>query len=407
MNAFHAGEYAMLQSLNVRSANLRRSASALLIALGLLCALCIFFVFEVADLRRTLRELRANDLVRIETRNVLVALLDAEAGQRGFLLTGDPKFLEQYQHGRNHVSERIRRSREDRAMDEQLKGDAAQIMLLADSRLEELARTVALKRQGHDAAALDVVKGGYGKRGMDKARLLIQTNLEQLRLGRDRLLEELNRRIQRSAILLVLILGTVVVLTLHAWRSLSSSARVNSELALHLAREASHDALTGLPNRRFFDRWARQLVGKSQRDQSCFTLLLIDLDGFKKVNDTLGHSIGDEVLKAAAARFQATLRSGELLARLGGDEFALLVEGNVSRIDLIGLAERLISSLKTRLHADLPDDNVGASIGVACFPHNGSDIDMLVEAADAALYQSKEGGRGMVSFAPMWRFCRT
>ncbi|MBW8898695.1 MAG: diguanylate cyclase [Massilia sp.] len=397
----------MLHSFDVRSANLRRSASALLVALGLLCALCVFFVFEVADLRRTLRELRDNDLVRIETRNILVDLLDAEAGQRGFLLTGDPKFLEQYQHGRNHVSERIRRSREDAAMDEQLKGDAAQIMLLADSRLEELARTVALKRQGHDAAALDVVKGGYGKSGMDRARLLIQTNLEQLRLERDRLLEDLNRRIERSATLLVLILGTVVALSLHAWRSLATSARVNNELAGHLAMEATHDALTGLPNRRFFDMWARQLLGKNRRDQSCFTLFLIDLDGFKKVNDTLGHSMGDEVLKVASARFQATLRAGELLARLGGDEFALLIEGNVSRIELIGLAERLISSLRIRLHDDLADDAVGASIGVARFPQNGSDIDMLVEAADGALYQSKEGGRGMVSFAPTGRCCPT
>jgi diguanylate cyclase (GGDEF)-like protein len=395
----------MLHSFNVHSANLRRSASALLIALGLLCALCIFFVVEVADLRRTLRELRDNDLVRIEARNILDDLLDAEAGQRGFLLTGDPKFLEQYQHGRTHVGERIRRSREDGAMDEHLKGDAAQIMLLADAGLEELARTVALKRQGHDAAAIEVVKGGYGKSGLGKARRLIQTNVEQLRLVRDRLLEDLNRRIQRSAALLVLILGTVVALALHAWRSLSASVRVNSELAAHLAQEATHDALTGLPNRRFFDSWARQLVAKSHRDQSSFTLLMIDLDGFKKVNDTLGHAAGDEVLKAAATRFHATLRAGELLVRLGGDEFALLVEGNVSRIELIGLGERLMSSLRLRLHADLQDDAVGASIGVACFPQNGSDIDMLVEAADEALYQSKEGGRGMVSFAPTSR-CR-
>jgi len=309
----------MSHSFDVHSANLRRSASALLVALGLLCALCIFFVFEVADLRRTLRELRDNDLVRIDTRNILVDLLDAEMGQRGFLLTGDPKLLEQYQRGRNHVGERIRRSREDGTMDEHLKGDAAQIMLLADSGLEELARTVALKRQGHDAAALDVVKGGYGNSQMSKARQLIQTNLEQLRLARDRLLEDLNRRIQRSAVLLVLILGTVAGLALHAWRSLSTSARLNNELAAHLAQEASHDALTGLPNRRFFHSWARQLVGKSQRDQSCFTLLLIDLDGFKKVNDTLGHATGDEVLKLkqpaespAAKPRQSVMEQGSL-----------------------------------------------------------------------------------------------
>jgi diguanylate cyclase (GGDEF)-like protein len=392
----------MHQLLNVRLTNLRRSTSTLLVALGLLCALCIFFVVEVAHLQKSMRELHDNDSARIQTRNVLVDLLDAETGQRGFLLTGDPKYLEPYHRGRNHVGEIIRQAHEPDVMDEQLQGDAPEIMMLAERKLEELARTVALKKGGHDAAALEVVKGGYGRFQMDKARVLIQKNLERLRTRSNQIIEELNERVQKAAILLVLILGTVGALSVHTWWSLSTSARINNELAQNLEKEAAHDTLTGLPNRRFFEKWARQLLNKSNREGSHFSLLLIDLDGFKKVNDTLGHSMGDEVLKAATSRFQTALRDGELLARLGGDEFALLIDEDLSRLDLISLSERLISSLRTKLHRELPDQAVGASIGVATFPQNGLDIETLIEAADEALYRSKDGGRGMVSFAPSW-----
>lgn len=104
------------------------------------------------------------------------------------------------------------------------------------------------------------------------------------------------------------------------------SAVENNDLAKKMALEASHDSLTGLPNRRiFFDRWTQPLVAKHQREHRPFTLLLIDLDGFKKVNDTLGHNVDDDVLQEAAARLQSVLREGEFLAWLGGDEFGLVM----------------------------------------------------------------------------------
>jgi diguanylate cyclase (GGDEF)-like protein len=93
------------------------------------------------------------------------------------------------------------------------------------------------------------------------------------------------------------------------------------------------------------------------------------------------------------------LRGGELLARLGGDEFGLLVEGKLSREELASLGQRLIDSLSTRLHERLAEGAVGASLGIASFPQHGTDIEALTAAADGALYQSKDGGRGMVSFA--------
>jgi diguanylate cyclase (GGDEF)-like protein len=379
--------------------NLRRTNLALTLALLLVAALGVFFVREVTDVHQSMSSLRDNDRARSELRNVLVDLLDAETGQRGFILTGQESYLEPYYRGKNRVRESIRRAQQSVDAQKQIVADFPKIMLLAERKLEELDRTIVLKKRNDSAAAVEVVKQGYGKSAMDEARQVIQRNLEQLRLQRDHTIDSLDARVLRSAILLVLILAVVSALAAHAWRSMSKAVRVSNDLSRTLAREASYDALTGLPNRRFFGRWARQLANKSRRDRGTFTLLLIDLDGFKKVNDTLGHLIGDDVLKEAAARFQAVLRDGEFLARLGGDEFGLLLEGDVSRIDLEQLGRRLIDSLSPKLHERLADGAVGASIGVARFPHNGGDIDALAEAADEALYRSKDGGRGMVSFA--------
>jgi diguanylate cyclase (GGDEF)-like protein len=389
----------MSSSFIVPTSDLRRTNLASILALLLVAALGVFFVREVVDLHGSMDRLRENDLARIEIRNVLVDLLDAETGQRGYILTGQERYLEPYYRGKNHVRESIRRSQQSIAPEDQPVADFPKIMLLAERRLEELDRTVVLKKRYDSAAALEAVKQGFGKSAMDDARQLIQRNIEQLRLERDHTIDQLDARLRRAAILLVLILAVVSALAAHAWRSMSKAVRVNNDLAQALAREASHDVLTGLPNRRFFDRWARQLVNKSRRDRGTFTLLLIDLDGFKKVNDRFGHLIGDDVLKEAAARFLATVRDGEFLARLGGDEFGLLIEGEVSRQDLEQLGQRLIESLSPKLHGRLAEDAVGASIGVSRFPHNGSDIDALTEAADEALYRSKDGGRGMVSFA--------
>lgn len=388
----------MIHLHSVNPAKLRRSGLTLSMALVIIAVLAIFFTKEVIELQSTLADVRHNDEARIQVRNVLVDLLDAETGQRGFLLTGEENYLEPFHHGRARVLESIRRTRDPSFMSQELVPDAPQILLLAQQKLEELERTITLRRKGKSEQALAIVKNGSGKATMDKAGGLIQDDLTRLRKLRDVQIAELDNRLRASAIFLILMLTSVVILALTAWRSLHVSARSNNDLAKKLAQEASHDLLTGLPNRRFFEHWAKHLVSKSKRESTSFSLMLIDLDGFKKVNDSLGHALGDEVLKAATARLQATLRGGELLARIGGDEFALLIEGNLTRHQLASLGERMIASLQPALHKSLSDGAVGTSIGVAVYPQNGSDIETLTEVADSALYQSKENGKGRVSF---------
>ncbi len=389
----------MPTSYVVPALSIRRSAATLVFALAIIAAMSVFFIREVASLRQAMAELRQNDTARIQVRNVLVHLLNTETGQRGYLLTADPAYLVPYHLGRNSVRDSLEKAEASGYSDPRFLANVRRLALVSESKLDEIDRTVQLKKRGDDEAAVNIVREGFGRQKMVEARQLIQDEVVRLREARDVIMNGFNDRLLRAALILALMLATVVATTLHAWRSLSAAARRNNELAKRLAMEASHDVLTGLPNRRFFDRWARRLVSKSLRSGRPFTLLAIDLDRFKAVNDSHGHAAGDEVLKEVASRFQAALRGGEFPARVGGDEFVVLVEGECSHNEVTSIARRLIDCLYPSLHPSLADNSVGASIGAAAFPVNGTDIEGLMAAADDALYASKHGGRGILSFA--------
>jgi diguanylate cyclase (GGDEF)-like protein len=158
---------------------------------------------------------------------------------------------------------------------------------------------------------------------------------------------------------------------------------------------ARHDELTGLPNRRgLADRLGAELAA-AQRHRGALALLLLDLDRFKGVNDTLGHAAGDALLAAAAGRMRATLREEDLVARLGGDEFAVLLAGPGDGFAPEQTARRLMEVLARpfRLAAG-HEVRTGASVGVALFPVDGRTADELLAAADRGLYAAKRAGRG-------------
>ena len=171
-------------------------------------------------------------------------------------------------------------------------------------------------------------------------------------------------------------------------------------LADRYAREARHDPLTGLANRKFLYELAGPELERADRDGTIVGLLLIDLDHFKEINDTLGHSAGDEVLRTVAERLRDNLRSSDLVARLGGDEFAVLVCGlgcaelaeNVAR-ELLPLLAQPVSHEGLRLAVE-------GSIGVAAYPDDGTTIDDLLRRADVALYQAKRSRGDYARYRP-------
>ena len=161
-----------------------------------------------------------------------------------------------------------------------------------------------------------------------------------------------------------------------------------------LVRRAMYDELTGLANRTLF---RERLVGASRasqrRDGPRFAVIFIDLDGFKHVNDSLGHAAGDDVLRQAAQRLTAELRPGDSIARFGGDEFAVLVLNVVTPADALLVAERCRARFAHTFEAGGRDAFLGASIGVAVSETGYADPDELLRDADTAMYRAKSNGR--------------
>ena len=179
------------------------------------------------------------------------------------------------------------------------------------------------------------------------------------------------------------------------------TARVEAER--EVTRLAHHDLLTELPNRRSLLTALQQAVQDSQRDDRRLAVLFIDLDGFKAVNDTHGHGVGDLVLTAAAACLRGALRAGDLLARYSGDEFvALLPDVPPDLVQKVAQrsADAILGSLSTPLHVGGTRVQLGASVGVALLPDHGSTAEQLLQAADRGMYAAKAAGRGRAALAP-------
>jgi diguanylate cyclase (GGDEF)-like protein/PAS domain S-box-containing protein len=169
------------------------------------------------------------------------------------------------------------------------------------------------------------------------------------------------------------------------------SAIKNSEHELmHLAH---HDPLTDLPNRLLFTDRVEQALTSAQLHKRGCALLMIDLDHFKMINDSLGHNVGDQLLKAVAGRFQGLFAPGVTLARLGGDEFAVLAENCPQLVQAAALAQRIIDGLKQPFEIDGHQLFINASIGISLFPSDALSAEQLLRNADSALFKAKSTGR--------------
>jgi diguanylate cyclase (GGDEF)-like protein len=160
-----------------------------------------------------------------------------------------------------------------------------------------------------------------------------------------------------------------------------------------LRHQALHDALTGLPNRQQFDEVLAQALDRAREEGHELAVLFVDLDRFKRVNDTLGHAAGDQLLRIVVERLRRCVREGDLIARWGGDEFTVLLPRVQGSAEARVVAERLLAALAPPLDLDGCRLHVSASIGVTLFPEHGLDAETLLKNADSALYRVKAEGR--------------
>jgi diguanylate cyclase (GGDEF)-like protein len=271
---------------------------------------------------------------------------------------------------------------------------------VANDALVEMERNAFALVQAGDLARAQAVldSAAYGEQ---KAVLLrgSQAFMAELQSAVEARLQELNRRSWLLlAALVLLAMGAFYALWRHLIHHLRRAEAAFAAKRDEVTRLALHDTLTGLPNRRYLHMQLEVSIARAARENTHFALLMIDLDGFKPVNDRYGHAAGDAVLTEISRRLNANVRKSETAARLGGDEFVVLLNDGEASDAPVRAAQRLITVLSEPIQLPHGEVRIGASVGVALFPADGRDADDLIRKADVALYRAKSEARGEVRF---------
>ena len=227
---------------------------------------------------------------------------------------------------------------------------------------------------------------------MDDVRDVLHTEVKQVRDKAALTATRAKWMIIASSLIGIICLVLITMVAVRTAQSITADLANSREQAHHLAL---HDALTGLPNRAFLSKHLEHALAHAQRHETRLAMLCLDLDRFKQVNDTLGHPVGDALLRAVASRLRDCLRSCDMVARLGGDEFAIIL-APLDRVEEAGtLAQRVIELLSKPYDLDGHQVVVGTSIGIALAPADTIDAGHLFKMADMALYRAKADGRGV------------
>ena len=163
---------------------------------------------------------------------------------------------------------------------------------------------------------------------------------------------------------------------------------------------AYHDPLTGLPNRLLFNDRLTQAIERARRSRRLLAVMILDLDRFKLINDSLGLASGDQVLRAVGERLVAAVRRSDTVARLGADDFLLLLPGVDGAENTAKVAQKILDTFLPPLQVDDQELHLGASLGITLYPHDGDDAETLIRNADTALYRAKEHSAAAISSIP-------
>lgn len=385
-----------MKLLNIAGLWQRVGRRSILIAILLLLGFASIFACiaerTVADEQE--REREAAIVLRLH--GLLEDLQDAEIGQRGYLLTGSESYLKPYLRSRPHIVSRLKELESLTVADVQLLDAVRRLGMLSAQMLANIERTVELRRQGYDERALAVMLND-GRGLMEKIRQGIAQALAQAAQAEQHVARAWYGRLRHAGVSLAL--ATLLISGLLAWGHIGYRRSLGALTAQsnRLSHEATHDALTGLPNRRKLLAELASAGSRMQGDGPKLGILYMDIDGFKVVNDTMGHEAGDRLLRAIAKRFASVVRPSDMLARVGGDEFVLLVPEFRESSKLSELAQRLMRELQVLSEQEY-EGKVGISIGIASFPDPVCDLEELLSASDAAMYEAKRRGGNRACF---------
>ena len=345
----------------------------------------------------------------LETSAFLTATYGAEhatlqmiRGQRGYLLTGQPRYLVPYRDGRNEMDESLSRllafaraGHGNRAEVEQLGTQSAAFIAVQ----EEI---IALARSGNRGAAMKIVLQDRGRAAIENIRTLLSSmrKVDGAQLAKIRAQGQTNQSRQRLFFYLVSLTGLALLgltaLSLSALRKVAARELVYRE---QLRRLAETDELTGLANRRELIGGLKRTLSDCDRTQRDLAFALLDIDHFKRVNDTFGHPAGDQVIRAVAEVAIACTRGGDLVGRIGGEEFGIILQ-DADVAQAYEVCERVRQRIQSApiMLADGTAVEVTVSLGIAR-RFEGDSVETIIERADAALYQAKHSGRDQVRLA--------
>ena len=230
---------------------------------------------------------------------------------------------------------------------------------------------------------------------MDQVREIVHDRVTEVRGGALRTAQNGRRMIVGSLLGGIALLAAITLNAVRIAHRITSALASSREQAQHLAL---HDRLTGLANRAFLAERLEEDLARARRDDSSLAMLCLDLDRFKQVNDTLGHPVGDALLRAVADRLRQCVRHSDTVARLGGDEFAIIQTPIASPDEAGSLAHRIVAALTEPYDLGEHRIVIGTSVGVAFAPADTTQADVLLKRADMALYRAKADGRGTARF---------
>lgn len=378
------------------STHLDRKLTFLLAGMATLLVITIALAWMVVRMMEAAQEQRHASYQRLLIlEKTLNSLHMAETSQRGYLLTDDAR----HRAGWEQAAAEARSNHQSLAQTYGSDAEAADLLRnLAHwqrMKLEELEDTVQAQQALGREMAQSLAHADYGRRYMARLQSIIG-DIKALEARRNAALETtVNSRRQVAYMAAFLLFVVACTSSFVVLRVMRREAAARHRLHLQMEHDAFHDALTLLPNRRYFLEELERAITRARRQQRAVALLFIDLDGFKKVNDSLGHKMGDLLLQHVSKRFRDVVRQSDLLARLGGDEFAVVMDVD-ERSNAFALAQRMIDVLRDPLLEAHPGYLVSASVGIALFPDDTDDGTTLLAQADQAMYRAKRQGKARV-----------
>jgi len=337
----------------------------------------------------------------IETADdISISYNTAESKQRGYLLTGDTNYIDHYnqyiQRINNNIDGLKRLTLDNTLQQENIKN----LQTLIQSRIKLLSMVIDTRRKLGLNAAIKQIENQH----TDALSIQIQQTLQDVKNQEEMLLAQrfAARQIQRQKTITILVIGNIIslsiiiicfiLLKLELLRRLKTE-QLMKQSETELIHLAYFDPLTGLPNRTQLLEKLKNYLAYASANNEKIALLFFDIDHFKNINDSLGHELGDDLLKTVSTHLSQFVGENNFVARLASDEFLIVIKGIIATDGLSSFAELLLKSLKNIFIIKDHRIYITASIGISVFPHHGSDASTLMKNAEIAMYQAKEKGR--------------